>query len=220
MIWVFDLDDTLYPEITFVKSGFKAVAHWLGNEFGLNKNEAFDQMLQSLAEKGRGEIFNDVLKKHHLFSKKLLKKCIQKYRLHYPEIKLYPEAKSCLERLNNFPIYIVTDGHKVVQYNKVKALHLDRYTKHIYITYRYGIKHSKPSRYCFELIAKRENASFNQIVYVADNPIKDFIGIKPYGFKTIRVLQGNYKNLKMDEDHEAEININSLCEINPDIFHY
>ncbi len=219
MIWVFDLDDTLYPEITFVESGFKEVAQWLDNEFGLNKNEAFKQMLQLLEEKGRGEIFNDVLKKHNLFSKQLLKKCIQKYRLHYPEIKLYPEAKSCLERLRNFPLYVVTDGHKIVQSNKVKALQLNKYVKHVYITYRYGIKRSKPSPYCFELIAKKENAPFDEIAYVADNPNKDFIGIKPYGLKTIRVLQGYYKDLKMDNEHEADVNIRSLDELTPKCLH-
>ena len=32
MVIVFDLDDTLYDEINFVKSGFKEIASYLNNE--------------------------------------------------------------------------------------------------------------------------------------------------------------------------------------------
>ncbi len=215
MILVFDLDDTLYPEITFVQSGFKEVALWLEENFGLDQTEVYNDLQLMLKEKGRGEIFNDVLKKHKLLSKQLLKQCIKIYRLHEPHIKLCPEAISCLKRFSHFPLYVVTDGHKLVQANKVKALELNPYIKHAYITYRYGIKNGKPSPYCFELIAKKENVPFNQIIYIADNPTKDFVGIKPLGFKTIRLLQGNYKDLKMSKEHEAHFNIGSLNELTP-----
>jgi putative hydrolase of the HAD superfamily len=214
MVLVFDLDDTLYPEITFVKSGFKAVADYLHEEYGLYKNSVYNSLLQSLEQNGRGEIFNDELKKQGIFSNHLVKKCIQIYRFHKPEIKLYPEANRCLKRFSRFPLYIVTDGNKLVQANKIKALELERLVKHAYITYRHGLKNSKPSPYCFELIAKKERVAFDKIAYVADNPIKDFVGIKPLGFKTIRILQGNYSKLKMDAEHEAHINIGSLNELN------
>ena len=36
MILVFDLDDTLYPERTYVESGFKAVADSLAQKFGFD----------------------------------------------------------------------------------------------------------------------------------------------------------------------------------------
>lgn len=213
MVLVFDLDDTLYSEIKFVKSGFKEVALWLNKNFDLDKNEVYNNLLQILDEKGRGEIFNDVLKKYDLFSKQLLKQCIQIYRLHKPDIKLCPEALSCLKRFYYFPKYVVTDGHKIVQENKVKALQLNLYVKHVYITYRHGIKNSKPSPYCFELIAKKEDQPFHNIIYIADNPVKDFIGIKSLGFGTVRILQGNYKDVKMDIEHEAQVNIASLNEL-------
>ena len=38
MIAVFDLDDTLYNEISFVKSGFNEVSKLLSKETKLNKN--------------------------------------------------------------------------------------------------------------------------------------------------------------------------------------
>ena len=49
--------------------------------------------------------------------------------------------------------------------------------------------------------------------YIADNPKKDFIGIKPLGFKTIRIRQGMFKNLEADESQKAHCEIKSLDEI-------
>lgn len=213
MVLVFDLDDTLYSEISFVKSGFKAVAKYLHANYKCNKDEVYNCMMQLLQQNGRGGIFNDVLKTFGLYSNQLVKKCLTKYRLHKPSIKLSSEAVNCLKRFSNLSLYIVTDGNKLVQSNKAEALKLSKFVKHTYITYRHGLKHGKPSPYCFELIAKKEKTSFNNIVYVADNPMKDFVGIKPLGFKTIRLLQGNYKELKMDNFHEAHVNIVSLNEL-------
>jgi putative hydrolase of the HAD superfamily len=213
MVLVFDLDDTLYPEITFVKSGFKAVADYLQINYGCNKDEVYHYTLQLLKKNGRGEIFNDVLKKYELYSNQLVKKCIRIYRLHKPHIELCAEAVKCLKRFSHFPVYIVTDGNKIVQANKVKALQLQNFVKHIYITYRHGLKYSKPSPYCFKLIAKKEKTSFDKIIYIGDNPVKDFIGIKPLGFKTVRLLQGNFKDVKADDEHEAHITIRNLNEL-------
>ena len=39
MILVFDLDDTLYDEITFVYSGFSAVSKYLSLQFNLNEKK-------------------------------------------------------------------------------------------------------------------------------------------------------------------------------------
>ncbi|MBC8490807.1 MAG: HAD hydrolase-like protein [Bacteroidetes bacterium] len=58
-----------------------------------------------------------------------------------------------------------------------------------------------------------ERTPAENIVYIGDNPNKDFIGIKPLGFKTIRVLTGNHRFEKLDNMHEAHLSINSLDEI-------
>jgi putative hydrolase of the HAD superfamily len=39
MIIVFDLDDTLYEEITYVRSGFKAVANYLSKNYKIETTE-------------------------------------------------------------------------------------------------------------------------------------------------------------------------------------
>lgn len=212
MILVFDLDDTLYNELTFVQSGFRAVANYLNEHYSIPVQTGLEFMLAKLSS-GRGRIFNDLLTEYGIYKKELVHKCVSIYRLHQPEIKLYPEADACLRRLHNYPQYIVTDGNKLVQANKIKALGLDQRVKYCYITHRYGIKNAKPSPYCFQKICEREKVSPEKVVYIADNPHKDFVGIKPLGFGTIRILQGSYQDLSLTSEYEAEQQIRSLDEL-------
>jgi putative hydrolase of the HAD superfamily len=210
---VFDLDDTLYDEISYVKSGFHAVAKYLEEWYGIPSQASFDWMWQCLRVKGRGSIFNDVLKHYGCYSNTLVKKCLGVYRTHYPNIKLCEEAEKSLEKLSKYPIYIVTDGNKTVQHKKLESLELYKRVSKCYVTYRYGIRHSKPSPYCFFKIAEREQVTPDRIVYIGDNSNKDFVGIKPYGFKTVRIMRGQYKEIERAKEFEAEYRIESLQEI-------
>lgn len=211
-VLVFDLDDTLYEELSYVRSGFQAVAAAMEDRFGINREEAFQLMWDRL-KYGRGKIFDEMLQHYRLYSKTLVQKCIGIYRHHEPDIKLHHSADRCLDRFRDYPIYIVTDGHKIVQHRKLLALGLYNRVKFCYITHRYGIKHAKPSPYCFLHIVRKEKIVPNDVVYIADNPYKDFVGIKPFGFRTIRIMQGNYKHVEMPLSYEAEHRIFSLDEL-------
>ena len=48
MIIIFDLDDTLYDEINYVKCGFEEVSKFLNKNFSINKNDSFDFMMNFL----------------------------------------------------------------------------------------------------------------------------------------------------------------------------
>ncbi len=216
MILVFDLDDTLYDEITFVQSGFKAVAGFLEQKFRVSASESYQFMLDDLAENGRGKIFNNILSKYNLENKGNIVKCLTIYRTHIPGITLSTDAEDCLTRFASSTKYIVTDGNKVVQHNKIKALRLYSRVKKCYITHRYGVQHSKPSPYCFLKICELEKVSPANVVYIGDNPKKDFVNIKRLGFKTIRILKGEYKNLVVEEKFNADVSIKSLNEIHED----
>ena len=217
MIMIFDLDDTLYNEIDYVESGFNEVAKHLEKKINVSQEILFKKMIKNLNENGRGKIFDEILLEYNINNKTNIKKCLNIYRTHNPKIKLNPEALECLKRFKNIKKYIVTDGNKLVQKKKIDALNISVFFEKIFITHRYGLHHSKPSPYCFMKISEIEKKSPDSIIYIGDNPKKDFINIKKLGFKTIQILNGPYARLKMSKEHQPHIKINSLDEITYDL---
>ena len=211
------MDDTLYDEMTFVRSGFRAVAHHLHDSIGAPRQQSYEWMLKKLEADGRGSVFDDVLARYGNVTRAAVARCVRAYRLHQPELSLNPDAERCLQRFAAHGQYVVTDGHKLVQRNKANALGLFERMNKVFITYRHGRSRSKPSPYCFQLIAGLESASPRDIVYVGDNPHKDFVGIKPLGFRTIRIRAGAFRDLVLDESHEAHETVDSLDEITPSL---
>jgi len=213
MIISFDLDDTLYNEYSFIKSGFKAVSKYLFQKYSIPQKESYSFLEKRFTRFGRKQILDEVLKNFNIYSKKNVLMCLSVYRKHKPKIKLYPEANQCLKRFKDFPIYIVTDGNKLVQKNKIKALGLHKRVKGYILTSEYGLKNSKPSPYCFLKICKKEKSKPENLVYIGDNPKKDFVGLKPLGMKTIRVMKSQYKDIKKSKKFEAHYKIDSIKDL-------
>lgn len=214
MILVFDLDDTLYDEKKFVYSGFKEVANWISMMSNISSIEIFDYMVNDLAVNGRGTVFNNALEKYFHKTVINIRKCLTIYRLHKPKIKLDPDVVDLLLELrNNHKLYIVTDGNKIVQNNKIKSLDLEKYIEKAFITHRYGLNASKPSLKCFEIIKTRENVNWLDLVYIGDNPNKDFVNLNKVNAITIRVLQGDYALVEAKEDYDARLKINKLTDL-------
>lgn len=214
---VFDLDDTLYNEMSYVKSGFRAVAEYLCERYSSNVDESMSIMLNELRMNGRGKVFDRLLEHHLLFSRGRVKECVGVYRKHKPEIELFDDSINCIEYLGSqsIPLYIVTDGNKMVQMRKLKALGLYDHPaiRKCYISRRFGTGNEKPSPYCFLQICAVEKINPSDVVYIGDNPNKDFVGIKPLGFKTVRILRGGFASLTKPKHFEAEINISNLDEL-------
>ncbi|WP_035567148.1 HAD family hydrolase [Hymenobacter sp. IS2118] len=212
-VLVFDLDDTLYPELSYVHSGFRAVAAMLSPLLAVPAETLAASMIAEEATQGRGQVFDNVLRQHDRWSKILVVTCLRTYRQHQPTLALYPDAARCLARFAAEPLYLVTDGHKEVQARKVAALDVPARVRHAYLTNRYGRHRAKPNPHVFQLICQREDVAPDQVLYVGDNPRKDFVGIKPLGFKTVRILRGNYAHLEADAAHEAHRRIQTLDEL-------
>ncbi|ACS81683.1 HAD family hydrolase [Maridesulfovibrio salexigens] len=219
MILIFDLDDTLYDEMSFVTSGLHAVAKHGETAFGLNAEQSYLDLIKILNEQGRGRVFNLWLDSHGIMSKGRVSECIKIYRHHKPKLTLFPQAQALLSKYHGVtPLYLVTDGHKVVQHNKVKALGLESKFKRIFITHRFGIKNAKPSTYCFELIRRSEGCDWSDMIYVGDNPSKDFVNLNKVGMLTVRVLTGGHRHVEAKHGYDAKIVIKDLHEFNKQIF--
>lgn len=208
MIPVFDLDDTLYEELAYVRSGFRAVAAWGEERFGLDATASFDRLNHLLETEGRGHVFD-----RWLAGRGSVREAVRVYRHHQPDITAWDAALRTLGALQDYPLYLVTDGHKVVQANKLKALGIAPLFRHCYLTHRYGIAHAKPSPRCFELIRRRERCAWEDLAYVGDNPAKDFVNLNPPGVQTVRVLTGQHRNVVAKPGFEARHRIRSLDEL-------
>jgi putative hydrolase of the HAD superfamily len=213
MVVAFDLDDTLYPEETFVRSGFRAIAGLLNERWGVSEDEAFDLMWRSLEERGRGSQFDDAVRGLGLDGRQPVAELVALYRHHPPSISLPAESRRVLEDLQPRPLYLVTDGHKIVQQHKVDALGLAPYFRHAYFTHRYGIDNRKPSTRVFELMMRRERCEAEDIVYVGDDPSKDFRGIRPLGIHTLRVRTGRHAGVRVPAAEDAERAVNTIAEV-------
>ena len=210
MVIIFDLDDTLYEERTYVESGLNAVAAFGNERFGWSHEASFIFMVKILDSIGRGMIFDLWLKEFGGYGKGLTKQCVNIYRHHTPEIKIFKSAKKLLPQLKDYPMYILTDGHKIVQEKKLGALGIEKLFLRAFITHRYGVKYAKPSTYCFDLIRKRESVRWEDMIYVGDNPYKDFVNLNKLGVKTVRVQTGFYRKVKAEKDYDAQYSIADL----------
>lgn len=184
---VFDLDDTLYPERDFVRSGLAASAAWLEREHGV---AGLLERAWPLFEAGaRGRLFDQALGQLGLAPRpELIAQLVAVYRAHAPAIALTPDVALLLERLHaRGPLALLTDGYHATQQQKVKALGLERWCRPIVYTDALGREHWKPSPKGFLKIQGELGVAPHELVYIADNPAKDFRAPRALGWRTIRL---------------------------------
>jgi putative hydrolase of the HAD superfamily len=212
MIWIFDLDETLYNEKTFVVSGFRAVALQLSKTYSIPKEDLLRIMEVEFSTRGRSKVFQRV-KEEHPEIKNSIKELVEVYRSHVPEIQLYPDASDLLTHLTHETLFLVTDGARTTQRNKISALDLETVFKGIFVTDEHGLNAPKPGIKCFQMIKKICQSEWRDMVYIADDPHKDFINLKPVGMRTVRVNRGRFSGVFLDKAHEADILVNDLSEV-------
>jgi putative hydrolase of the HAD superfamily len=199
---VFDLDDTLYPERSFEKSGIEYVFNFL---------QINSISLESLLE-NRSSWVDIIVNNYH---KSILKESVlDLYRNHQPDIYLYNDAKVLLKKLisSNIEMSLITDGRSITQRNKLKSLEIEHYFKDIIISEE--LKSCKPSEINFKNIMK---SNINEYVYIGDNTSKDFITPNKLGWKTICLLNRgenvHNQNFNLPKEYLPQHIIKSFDEI-------
>jgi len=219
---IFDLDDTLYDEMQFVRGGFEAVSSYTSKNANVNQNVVYQLLLDVLEKHGRGQTFDIALKKLGLYNKNLIPKLVKVYRTHKPRLSLYSEVRTVLSTLRKqgYKLGLITDGNVEVQRNKVEALKIKDFFDCIIFSDEYGIEKQKPNPFPYQKALKELKASARETIYVGDNPYKDFVSAKRLGIHTVRIMRGQYKNVTLNKEFEAEyqiINLGELIDIVPQI---
>ena len=178
---IFDLDDTLYNEKAYVRSGYHAVAECLPEVKGA------EEKLWHFFEEGKSAI-DELLKAEGLFTEKRKRTCLQEYREHIPTIFLDADVRELLLRLRSEGRFlgIITDGRPEGQRAKIKALGLEALVDAIIVTDELGgVECRKPSPLAFEKMQEIADVPYDRMCYIGDNTKKDFIAPDKLGMRSI-----------------------------------
>ena len=189
---IFDLDDTLYKEITYLKSAFVEISQYLSNEIKVDSNLIYDDMLHLYSQKC--EVFSKIIHKYDATQSS--EKLLSIYRNHKPKIKLPTAQKYVLDKLKSIdiPLGLLTDGRSAQQRNKIRALGLERYFKKIVISEEFGSE--KPSKENYKVF--QEFFGEGKYVYIGDNTTKDFVTPNNLKWDSICLLDDGFNIHKQD----------------------
>lgn len=202
---IFDLDDTLYYEIDYLKSAYQEIASRIYKE----DNHLYNKILKLYQE---GKNVFDYLELHFsTFSKNVL---LEIYRNHFPSLTLNEGALEAINisKSNNYKIGLITDGRSVTQRNKLKALNIENVFDKIIISEEFGTP--KP---CEKNFLAFHEANVNEYFYIGDNPQKDFIAPNRLRWTTICLLDKGYnihkQSFNIDKAFLPKYSITSLSDL-------
>lgn len=195
---VFDLDDTLYMENEFVEYGLKNAANVAETVYGIvNANEK----IRSLYQESKVNVFDRLVNAETIKDKEIaVAGLVKAYRNCEPKnLHCNPGVLDLLKTLKKKGVRtgIITDGFADVQKSKIKALGIQEYIDKIVITDELGgVQCRKPNPIGFEKMLKMLDVKPQEMVYIGDNPNKDFAIKKYLPIITARVdvPNGIYRN--------------------------
>ncbi|MCH5327165.1 MAG: HAD family hydrolase [Duncaniella sp.] len=167
MVIAFDLDDTLFFEIDFVRSAYQTIAKRYGGHLlagmlsALTPADAFDSTGIPIEE------------------------LLSIYRTHFPDIRLPWQSLYTLSvlRRQGHKLALITDGRELTQRNKIEALGLGRFFEpsNVFISESFG--HLKTDGEAFRALMSSYPGEI--YMYIGDNPAKDIAAPRSLGWTTV-----------------------------------
>lgn len=213
---IFDLDDTLYPEIDYIKNGFKAVSEQIKKDYNIS---CYDAMFK-LFRQDKNNVYNKILDEYKInYDENYINKLVEIYRNRENEkLEFYNDVMPLLQVLKskNIKIGIITDGRVAGQEVKLKALGCYELFDKIIITDSLGgIEYRKPHPKAFEQMQEFLQIDFAEMMYIGDNPQKDFAISAIHPILAVQIIRENglYNNEDYLDNISASNIINSLDEV-------
>lgn len=205
---VFDLDDTLYNELDFLKSAYIFIAQYL-------EPKKWKTLYVSMFSMYRSKI--NVFEKIAVIYQKDPHFLIEMYRDHLPHIELFDGVMDVFKGIKQKEgkIGIITDGRSNTQRSKIESLKIIDFIDMIVISDEIGSE--KPSVANFE--AMENEIKGLTYYYIADNLKKDFVTPNERGWQTIGLID-NGKNIHyssynyMNPIHQPQDFIFSFNDLN------
>ena len=207
--FVFDLDDTLYPEIEYLLSAYKEIAEKIKVISG---DLIYDEMVKKYQS---GEnVFDWLISTYQKKNDEIsISNLLKTYREHLPNISINNETRNFLEALKalNIPMGCITDGRSITQRNKIKALGLGNYFTDIIISEEFGSEKPNEKNYLYF----EEKYSGKKFYFIGDNTSKDFIVPLKLNWFTICLKNkgGNIHSQNLEDGILPDLIIDSFEEL-------
>jgi putative hydrolase of the HAD superfamily len=211
---LFDLDDTLYAEGDFYRSGFLQVALHLGAGSAGDVEAILHELEAIHHDEGRERVLDTLVARRGLDARSV-SELVALFREHAPRIRLHPEVPALLARLRpRYRLGCVTDGWPGVQRRKVEALGLAPLVDTVVYAGDYGPERWKPSAFPFEACCALLGVSAREAVAVGDNPERDVRGARRAGIASVRIRrEGGYFSDRPSGADRPDFEIRSLADL-------
>ena len=212
----FDLDDTLYPEISYVHGGFKVISDYMQKKYNSNAKEFYKKLISIKNLEPSAKVLDIALGTYQLKDRKLEEKLIELYRAQTLKLKLFPGVRSMLNQFKKkYTLALITEGKEIVQKRKLNHLKIAGFFDTILYTLDLGDDFKKPSELPFRQLLNSHKIKPQEALYIGNDPNKDFIGAKKVGIRTVRINQGFYKDKAKGKFSDADFTIGSIKELPP-----
>jgi len=176
---VFDLDDTLYPELAYLKLAYCHIASSVSNENKRkSKTDIYQFLLNEFLEHGRNELFQKLSLRFNLVNYELDKFLddLRSVKIEKNSIQLFPVMEKLLLNIieKDKRVYILTNGHPGQQMNKFYSINFPfrDFLNIIYASQNDRIYEKPNPYYIFEII-RRNKITSEEIIFIGDSPIDE-----------------------------------------------
>ncbi len=171
---IFDLDDTLYSEIEYLKFAFSQIAV---NVSRLNKNlnemELNKFLIENFISAGRINLYDKFVSKYNInnYGLEHYLKVLRNVNIKPNSIRIKPLIEKFIkDNISNYKFFIATNGNTEQQKNKIKSIcipHLDSFT--IIYCNTLGKNKNKPSSAFIDKIVVEYNIIRENIIFIGDS---------------------------------------------------
>ena len=178
-IIILDLDDTIYPEINYLKKAYKFISEkiiFIENNPRLILSEINSYIVEEFNASGRLNIYQKIKNKFKLtlFTLENFQECLRTVPIEENELKINTVIHDIILNLikRNKKIFILTNGNVKQQKNKVQALDIPFKNK-IKVIYATGLgeKYQKPNPYFLNEILTETQTKLESALFIGDSDI-------------------------------------------------
>lgn len=175
---VFDLDDTIYSEIEYLKKAYKYISHKVfENEkrINLSVNDIYYFLIKTFINDGRHNIYQKMCSRFNIlkFSIEDFLNCLRTVPLEYNELPIYAPIHEIIT-INHTKklLFIMTNGNEKQQENKIKALNIPYKNKiRVIFSSSLGSKFEKPNSFFLDKILSENNLVSSDVIFFGDSEI-------------------------------------------------